>query len=671
MRRRLWIATLPAVALLAALAVITAGPGVASPSAADDVSGAQIRASALPSGRTTYRVYEDYVREMRALVRAAPSLVRMRSIGTTHEGRPIWMVEIADDVGRDDDGRPVSAHYGLIHAREWPSGEYLIEFARDLVTRHRTGDARARTALRDTRVVLVPVLNADGFVASRQSAAPPGLLPAIDSADGEYRRKNCRPPPGRERLACALRRVDVGVDLNRNFPAYWGGSGASRDPLAEIYLGPGVASEPETRAWRNLLRTLQPTVVIAHHTAMEDGAWLRQPGFRDPRIWPAGPIAAEAPTLGLSDAMATATGWKADLAYSLGDTTGASDDWSYAAQGALVLTGEARGRDFHAAYRDMVVGEYVGAVRGARGGVREALLRSVEIAAQTANHAVLEGAAPPGAILELRRRVTMPICAGATAQDACLKPTAGPTETFRSQLRVPATGRYRWHINPTDLPLVGDHPWLMTCMGPSGRGAERPVVVRRGASATIDVTGDACGGISSGQAARVAIRPTLRGSVGATWVLRAVFEGPGRVAVPASIAWDLDGDGVTDRTGRSVAWVATRPGARTVRVRARSAAGTTTATATVTTPVKRAPRLVASAKRVRLGDAVVFRTPYDLYSEPPRVTWDLDGDGAFDDGAGALVARRYADDGTYRVAARVVSAGGRVATPQITFIVRR
>ncbi len=667
-RRLTWLAGLPALVVLAALAT---GAGSAAESTSSVMTTSEVRASVLPSGRTTYRVYDDYVREMRALARTAPSLVVMRSIGTTHEGRPIWALEIASEVGRDDDGRPVVAHYGLIHAREWPSGEYLMEFARDLVARHRAGDARIRSALRNARVVLVPVLNADGFVASRQSVAPVGLVPPIDSADGEYRRKNCRPKSAGETVQCALRRDDVGVDLNRNFPAYWGGAGASRAPLDETYAGPGASSEPETRALRGLLRPLQTTVVVAHHTFMEDGAWLRQPGFRDPAVWPSGSVPADAPTLGLSDAMVAATGWKADVAYSLGDTTGASDDWSYVAQGSLVLTAEARGRDFHASYRQMVVAEYTGKVRGARGGVREALLRSVEIAAEASNHAVVKGVAPPGAMLEVERRVVLPVCTGATARDTCTGPAAGPTETLRSKLRVPASGRYVWHLNPTDLPLVGDHPWTMTCVGVRGRGTARTVRVPRGDSLTVDFDEAACGGSASPRAARVAIRTTMRGPVvGNAWVLRAVFNGPGTVASSTAISWDLNGDGRTDRTGRSVVVVPKRVGSSTVTVRARSAGGTATASTVVIARALRPSRVVATTRRLVRGGAIVFRVPHDLYGEPPRVRWDLDGDGAFDDGAGSLVARRYDAAGTYRVAARVTRAGGRVSTPRITLDVR-
>jgi hypothetical protein len=457
--------------------------------------------------------------------------------------------------------------------------------------------------------------------------------------------------------------------LNRNFAAFWGGAGTSRLATDEIYAGPGPASEPETRAWRNLLRGLQPTVVVAHHSMMEKGAWLHQPGFRDPAIWTPAAIAAEAGAKRLGDAMSKATGWPNDPAFVLGDTTGASDDWSYATQGALVLTGEARGRGFHDDFARMVIAEYVGVPP--RGGMQEALLRSVEIGADPAHHAVLQGTAPPGAMLRLERRVGLSVCAGGVELDACRNPTAGPVETLQSQLRVPASGRYRWRINPTDLPFVGEVAWTMTCTGVAGRGPATEVRAPRGQAVTVDLDAVACGGAAPNRPARLAIRTTLRGEAGtAAWVLRAVVDGPGSAPAANAIGWDTDGDGEVDRVGRSLVWAPSASGTRVVTVRAKTTAGPVTASMTLVTPAPPAARVVASSTRLRAGEAVALWVPRDRYGEAPRVSWDLDGDDAFDDGVGSLVARRIAEPGTYRVRARVVDAAGRVSTPRITLLVR-
>ena len=68
-------------------------------------------------------------------------------------------------MARTDDGRPVYLQMGAHHAREWPSGE-LPRVAVDLVKRYHQGDARVGRCRR-VRVVVVPVVNVDGFAVSR------------------------------------------------------------------------------------------------------------------------------------------------------------------------------------------------------------------------------------------------------------------------------------------------------------------------------------------------------------------------------------------------------------------------------------------------------------------------------------------------------------------------
>ena len=82
-----------------------------------------------------------------------------------------------------------------------------------------------------------PVINPDGFVVSRGDRR--GRPGGADRCSA-----NCRRRPA-ERKPCAQR---DGVDLNRNYGAGWGGTGASTDPASDTYRGPGPWSEPETQA---------------------------------------------------------------------------------------------------------------------------------------------------------------------------------------------------------------------------------------------------------------------------------------------------------------------------------------------------------------------------------------------------------------------------------------
>jgi murein tripeptide amidase MpaA len=76
-------------------------------------------------------------------------------------------IEIAADVQRND-GRPVFLNMGVHHAREWPSVEIPMEFANDLI-KNFGKDPRITDLLQRTRVIVVPVVNVDGYNLSRES----------------------------------------------------------------------------------------------------------------------------------------------------------------------------------------------------------------------------------------------------------------------------------------------------------------------------------------------------------------------------------------------------------------------------------------------------------------------------------------------------------------------
>jgi carboxypeptidase T len=77
-----------------------------------------------------------------------------------------------------------------------------------------------------------------------------------------------------------------GVDLNRNYDAYWGydESGSSSDPSSDLYRGESAFSEPETQALKSLSEQLNPLGVLNFHSygnyvlysyAYQDGAYAK------------------------------------------------------------------------------------------------------------------------------------------------------------------------------------------------------------------------------------------------------------------------------------------------------------------------------------------------------------------------------------------------------------
>jgi hypothetical protein len=334
-------------------------------------------------------------------------------------------------------------------------------------------------------------MNPDGFNVSRTAGPTPfdddpiSTLPLIATDSASYKRKNCRPAVGSESIPCMTRPTVQGVDLNRNYGAFWGGTGSSSDPTAQQYRGTAPYSEPESESFHKLSSTRSIVTVISHHTFTDEGIWLRQPGFckeagecsRSVDVVP-----DEAGMKALGDAMGQASGWQSDLGWVIGEITGATEDWNYFAQGAYGYTPEQRGPNFHPNFQSSVVNEYLGTAPGASGGVREALLRAGEQAANPSFHSVLLGTAPAGHVLRLRK--------------SFVTDTSQPSVKVQDRLdfttRVPDSGFYNWHVNQSTRPLSSaPESYTLTCETAGGEVKEtRTVTIARGETQAIDL---ACG----------------------------------------------------------------------------------------------------------------------------------------------------------------------------------
>lgn len=452
---------------------------------------AAVRASALPSGRTGYRTPAELQADLDTLVAANPGVVRKVTLPRRSvDGQPITGVEIASNVNVAGDGRPVYVVMGLHHAREWPSAEIAAEFAADLAAHQ--ADPRIAALLRELRVVVVPVVNPDGYAYSRGTAVGGQPDPAAAT-----KRRNCRALPGDPSGgSCARRR---GVDLNRDYGAYWGGAGASTSPDDETYRGTGPWSEPEAAAVHEFTQRLPVTGVQSLHNVA--GLILRPPGFQALGLSP------DEPRLkALGDAMGAATGYASRYGYELYEVTGATEDWNYVAQGAFGYTIETAGASpsdpsFTGTYATHVVDQYLGGgvSPGPAGkGVREALLLGAEEAMDRRDHTVLRGRAPAGTTLRLHKAfatISSPLCSNTFAIDACgpKGPVLQTPDFLDVTLTVPASGTFSWHVGPSTRPFVRFDParparetWTLTCERRGAVTAAKRVFADRGQVVDVD-----------------------------------------------------------------------------------------------------------------------------------------------------------------------------------------
>ncbi|XP_026286662.1 carboxypeptidase B-like [Frankliniella occidentalis] len=196
------------------------------------------RQTAVPSAGnlslTKYPTFNEVVAYLNALQAKHPTLVRVSSAGKSVEGRDIIFVRVSKNLSQES--KPVMLVDALMHAREWITLPAVLYFLQQVV------EGSATSLLDDIDLVVVPVLNPDGYEYSRTK----------DRLWRKNRNTTNKKCPG--------------VDLNRNFDYHWAdfimSGGASDDPCDLQYAGGEAASEPETRNYQSLVRTLNKNKLI-------------------------------------------------------------------------------------------------------------------------------------------------------------------------------------------------------------------------------------------------------------------------------------------------------------------------------------------------------------------------------------------------------------------------
>lgn len=462
----------PADAELATLREARTAEEAAQAALAEDPSGA----SSLPTGRVSYRDLETVNAELRALAKEHPEQVKLfRMPRTSLVGRPIYGIEIAGDV-RAEDGDPVFLLTGVHHAREWPTLELTTEFATEAVTSY--GTDPELTALMDSaRMIVVPVVNPDGYVISRE------LI-------NEMKRKNCRVEPGVVPTweECAATTGDLGVDPNRNYGPFWGGPGSSVETTAGNHHGARPYSEPEIANMRDLINSHQVTVAVNAHTP--DARLLRAPSS------PLEPVPADVEAYdGLAQELGSLLGWTAgpwpEVYY---DASGTAEEHGLYVGGTFGFTPELMpGFDglqrFHPPY-EYVPQQYWGTGEYEGSSARAAFVRAWQAAADPALHSVVTGTAPAGVELTVHKDVTVessptPVADGGTLTS---------DHELVSTLEVPKNGRFEWHLLPSlrqsqETSTLLEESWTISCRNPAGKPVRSvEVTLARGESAAVDLS---------------------------------------------------------------------------------------------------------------------------------------------------------------------------------------
>lgn len=264
-----------------------------------------------PSYDSRYHTNAEMVAEIHATEAAYPGLVDVMSIGTSEQGRDIWVAKVSDNVAVDE-AEPEVMVDALHHARERLSLEQALYLLKTL-TRDYATDPAVRAVVDSRETWIIFSVNPDGHV--------------YDLGGNPYRlwRKSRQANPGSR---------FVGTDLNRNYDYRWGCcDGSSSSPASWNYRGPAPFSAPETRVVRDFVNSRvvngqqQIKVHLSFHTNGQQVLWPY--GYTTRDVPPDMTIEDYRTFVTVAHRMAARNGYTAMQSSDLYVTDGHQIDWMY------------------------------------------------------------------------------------------------------------------------------------------------------------------------------------------------------------------------------------------------------------------------------------------------------------------------------------------------------
>ncbi|XP_040286964.1 carboxypeptidase B [Bufo bufo] len=155
-----------------------------------------------------------------------PSLVSRSQLGTSYEGRPIYLLKVGSSGANK---KAVFIDCGF-HAREWVSPAFCQWFVKEAVSSYGV-DGQFTSLLNNLNFYVLPVLNVDGYAYTWSTNRMWRKTRSVNSGS-----------------TC------IGTDPNRNFNAGWCTVGASSRACDDTYCGTTPESERETKALANFIR---------------------------------------------------------------------------------------------------------------------------------------------------------------------------------------------------------------------------------------------------------------------------------------------------------------------------------------------------------------------------------------------------------------------------------
>jgi len=179
-----------------------------------------------------YPKYSEYVAKMNYWATTYPNLCTLQSIGTTQNGRTLYVLKISDNASSDET-EPEFFYTSSMHGDEITGFPTMLHFIDYLLTNY--GSLSEITNLvNGTELYICPLANPDGSFKTAGNDI-------MNSTGNTATRSNA-----------------AGVDLNRNYP----------DPIGGIHPD-GLAYQPETLAFLNFEQTRNFVLSANYHGGAE------------------------------------------------------------------------------------------------------------------------------------------------------------------------------------------------------------------------------------------------------------------------------------------------------------------------------------------------------------------------------------------------------------------
>lgn len=248
---------------------------------------------------TKYHRFPEITKRLRELSEAHPTLTKLvPSIGKSHEGRDIPVIHLGSKTKKS---KPQIWLNGGQHAREWIAPAVVMYMTQQLLADYKK-IPKVKKLMDKFEFVVAPVINPDGY--------------EYTFTGNRLWRKNRRDNKD----------GSMGVDLNRNWANHWGKGGASTNPSAIDYQGPGAASEPEVAACQKYIKSLKNRVAgIDFHSYGR--MILRSKGWTHTKSQDENMLEKLSTDMKAAIAKVHGNQYKSETAAGLYPTTGSTDDW--------------------------------------------------------------------------------------------------------------------------------------------------------------------------------------------------------------------------------------------------------------------------------------------------------------------------------------------------------